>query len=226
MRTVARPVVNTFVAALALLASSPLVHAQTARSSGGSSTQQAIRQVQQLASERTALQAENEQLKAQLADLRQKLAAAESQAKALRGRTPAADAALAQARAASADLEAEVVRRKEREGQLVAEFRKTVETLRTVEGDRTSLQQRTAALGREHEACLRNNAELTSIALDVLSRYENSGFGHALGRSEPFTRLARTRLENYVDENRGRVEELRSAPNAAAGEAPSSPGRP
>jgi hypothetical protein len=107
----------------------------------------------------------------------------------------------------------------------VAEFRRTIDALRTVEAERTSLQQRSQALARDHERCVQNNVELASIAQDALTRYESAGFGHALAKSEPFTRLARTRVENIVDEQRARVEELRSAPapDAAAAAPPAQP---
>ncbi len=182
--------------------------AQTARSSGEGGAQ-AMRQLQQLAAERTELQAETARLRKQVTELEAKLAATETDQRALRARAVGADVAISRARASTGELEAEVARRKEREEQLVAEFRKTIDNLRTLETERNQFRDQAAVSGRRFDECARQNVELASIAIEVLQRYEGAGFGHALGRAEPFTRLTRTRVENLVDEYRVRVEELR-----------------
>lgn len=188
--------------------------AQVARSGGGGAAQQAIQQLQQLAAERTALQAENARLKQDLEAAKAAQAAAEKKAAALQARVAGA-AAQAQRGASAAAAEQQLAQTRTRLDELVARFRETGEQLRTMEGERNTLRSELGASQRAAATCATHNAELYQIASDVLTRYEGSGFGDTLARKEPFTRVARNRLENLVDGYREQLETLRSPPPAA-----------
>jgi len=87
-------------AALGLLAVAPAVQAQSARSGGGANAQ-LMQQMQQLASERTSLQAENAKLKKDLEDLRKERDTLENGQQALDKKAKASEAALRQIPASS-----------------------------------------------------------------------------------------------------------------------------
>jgi chromosome segregation ATPase len=209
-------------AALLLVAASGLASttvAQTARSGSGAANAQTARQLQQLAQERTALQDENQKLKSELAELKKQLDGMSAEQASLRRRAGGADATVAAATNSRAVLEAELERRKAREAELVAEFRKTIGLMRDVEADRSRLAADARVTGANLKQCSEANVELAGIAIEALERYENAGFGHAVARAEPFSRLARTRVENLVDEYRAKVEALR-VPMAAESASP------
>jgi len=214
----------TILAAVAALACAD-AYAQTTRSGGGSGDARLQQQLQQLGQERTALLAENTSLKKQV----EELGAAAEKGKAgaaTESDVRAARAAATQAGARSQELEAEIERRKTREATLVAEFRTTAEALRKVERDAAELRAAGDERARAFDRCALANVELSEITTDVLARYENQGFFASAARAEPFARIARTRVENLVDEYRERAAALRleQAPEPPRPAAPTEPG--
>jgi chromosome segregation ATPase len=196
--------------AAAILLSAVLTHdafAQAARPSSGG--QQALQQLQQLASERTALQSENARLKEELAAARQDAERFRGEADRLRGRVSSSDAEAVRARETSRTAESSLQATRARLDELVTRFRETGETLRAVEADRTRLQTELAQRNREFDTCAASNAELYRIGSEALDRLENTGFWTRAAQAEPFTRVSRNRLENLVDAYRARAEELR-----------------
>lgn len=199
--------------------------AQTARS-GSSANAQLTQQLQQLASERTALQAENARMKKELADLARERDALKAGQAALNRRVQASE--LAATRAASeknvADGEAEKLQQRMQE--LVEKFRETAQLLREVETERASFKQSLTTKDAELTACIDRNVALYKLNGEVLARMENDGFFSRVARAEPFTRLKRVELENLIDDYRYRADEQRIAvpPTASAppGAAPAS----
>jgi chromosome segregation ATPase len=202
--------------ALAALGAAAAV-AQVARSSG-SDSQRALAQLQQLAKERTALQEENARLKRELEKAKADAASATNAASAARRRLATAETA---ARSAAADTAAqsELAESKRRLQELVSRYRDLADNLRNVETERATMLETATARSRDYDRCAAANAELYVLTTEVLDRYENAGFGHALGRAEPFTRLTRTRVENLVDEYRARAAELRTDVDQRQGQA-------
>jgi chromosome segregation ATPase len=196
---------------LALSAAMPSVHAQTQRSGGGEA-QKFMQQYQQLAAEKTALQAQVAQMKKDLDAAQAALGAAKKERDALKARSAGsagAAAQLAQANASRESAEKNLEQNKQRTTELITRFKETVGTLKGVESDRDQLRKDNEALGIAFDKCVDKNMQLYEISNTVLDRYDHVGLFTKVGTAEPFTRITRTRISNLVDEYRARAEELR-----------------
>jgi chromosome segregation ATPase len=178
--------------------------AQVARSGGGGGDQRAAQQLQQLAQERTALQAENARLKRELEQAQADLKGAKAERDAVKARLTAAADARSRAAACEASEQA-LSQSKAKLEELIGRYREAVQGLKTVETDRAHADKVAAERLAARDACFRTNEDLYAIANEALSRYE----AYAGPRHEPFTRIARNRLENYVDEARQHAAQLR-----------------
>ncbi len=194
--------------------------AQTARSGGGAN-EQLMQQLQQLASERTALQAENARLKKELAEASKARDSLKATREALDRRTRASEAAVARSAQEKDAAEGETERLKERMQELIAKFRETAQTLKDVETERASVKESLTARERELTACTAKNEALYKLNDEVLTHMEHQGFWSKVAQAEPFTRLKRVQLENLVDDYRYRAEDehVQSSPDAPAPEA-------
>jgi chromosome segregation ATPase len=196
---------------IALMAA-PSVHAQTQRTGGGES-QRLMQQYQQLAADKTALQAQAAQMKKDLDGAQSELAAVKKERDALKARSSGMAAAagqLAQANEARQASEKSLEQYKQRTAELVERFKETIATLKGVESARAQLQQDNSMLSAAFDKCADNNLQLYEISNAVLDRYEHVGLFTKVGTAEPFTKITRTRIDNLVDEYRARAEELRS----------------
>jgi chromosome segregation ATPase len=197
-----------------LCAATAPLQAQTQRSGGGES-QKIMQQYQQLAAEKTALQAQTTQMKKDLDAAMSELAAVKKERDALKARAGgAAAAAAAQAVAAKQATEKSLEQYKERMTELVNRFRETATTLKEVESDRTKLQNDLRERASAYDKCAEDNLGLFEISDDVLNRYEHVGVFTRVSAAEPFTKITRTRIENLVDEYRARAMELRAKKKA------------
>jgi len=193
------------------LAAAPL-QAQTQRSGGGES-QKIIQQYQQLAAEKTALQAQVAQMKKDLDAAKSELAAVKIERDALKGpagSAAAAAAAAAQSAAGKQAAEKSLELYKQRLAELVNRFRDTATSLKDVESDRGRLQQDLRARDNAYDKCAEDNLGLFEINDDLLNRYEHVGLFTKVSAAEPFTRITRTRIEKLMDEYRARAVELRA----------------
>jgi chromosome segregation ATPase len=191
--------------------------AQTARSGGGGTANaQAMQQLQQLASERTALQADNAKLKQQLADMQKERDALKAREQALGQRLRSTEAVTARAASTRESSEKELNDLKGRSQELIAKFRETAQALRDVEVDRAAARQSLTAREGELKACVDRNAALYTLNTELVTRLESEGGWSRIARAEPFTRLKRIELENLADDYRTRAEDQRLAPAPAA----------
>jgi chromosome segregation ATPase len=191
--------------------------AQTARSGGGASAA-LMQQYQQLASERAQLQADNAKLKKDLETLKKQAEAAKQQLTASQAGVRRNEAALAAAQASNQSTAKSLDDTKGKMQELVARFRDTLTSLQGVEAERTQLRQQLAQSRSAFDVCAERNYSLYQVTGEVLDRYEHQGTFSYLARSEPFTRIKRTQIENLVDEYRQRAEELRvKKPDTSAG---------
>lgn len=198
------------ILSLSALAWTPL-HAQTTRSGGGEA-QRFMQQYQQIAAEKTALQAQVTQLKNELDAANKQVAAAQKERDALKAHASGADLAaarLAQETAAKEAALKNLDQYKARMTELVDRFRDTVGTLKGVEAERVQLRKSVEDLTASNDKCAEANLQLYEISGDVLNRYDHVGLFTRVGTAEPFTRITRTRIENLVDEYRQRALELR-----------------
>jgi chromosome segregation ATPase len=195
--------------------------AQSARKDSGGNAQ-LMQQMQQLAAERTQLQAENARMKKELDELRKERdtlsAGKDTDARRARNSEAAVVAATREREQTAQELE----QLKTRTQDLVAKFRETIQQLRTVETENTTVKQTLATRDIELKTCTDNNVTLYKLNDEVLTKFESQGFWSSMARSEPFTKLKRVELENLADQYRGRAEDAKLPPAAAVPPAPGS----
>src|SRR5271165_1403989 len=211
----------TLAAAItASLCAASAAMAQVARSGGSTgANSQMLQQMQQLASERTALQEENAKLKKSADDLAKQLDALKKAQGSVDQHAKESAAALAQAKTQrEADAE-QLQQTKARFDQLVAKFRETAQTLRDTESDRTQVKQTLAARDHELQVCIDRNVELYKINGEALTRLEKQNFWSRAAASEPFTKLKRVQMENLVDDYKARASDQKVTPPAVPGSA-------
>jgi len=217
------------VAACLLIVMAPALQAQTARSGGGASAQ-LLQQLQQLATERTAMQAENAKLKKDLDDMRKERDVLKNAQKAGDARAKAAAAELAAVTAQRASTDQELKQNREKTEQLIAKFRETIQTLRETEADRTTAKETLATRDSELKVCIDRNLALYNLNDEVLTHFADQSVWSRLATAEPFTRLKRTQLENLIDGYRDRAQDQRvtaeSVKLAAQRQAPARPAAP
>ena len=182
--------------------------AQTARSGGGASAQ-LIQQMQQLASERTSLQAENARMKKELADMTKERDALKTGRTNVDSRVRASEAALARSAQDKTNAENETARLKERQQELVTKFRETAQTLKDVETERAAFKQSLATRDTELAQCAARNDALYKLNGEILTRMDAAGSFSRLASLEPFTKLKRVQLENLRDEYKYKADEQR-----------------
>jgi cell division septum initiation protein DivIVA len=178
-----------------------------------------MQQYQEAAAERSQLKAENEKLKKSVDDLKKQLDAAQQQLGTAKAGASRNQSALSAAQASNVSSEKALADNKARTQELVGKFRETLTTLRGVETDRTQLQQQLAQSKAAYDKCAQRNYELYQVNNEVLDHYQHQGMFSYMERSEPFTRLKKTQIDNLALEYKERAEELRVKPAAGAGAA-------
>jgi chromosome segregation ATPase len=197
--------------------------AQTARSGGGGNAV-LMQQMQQLAAERTTLQAENEKLKTQLAEVTKDRDGLKTAQQGVERRARDASAALAQSNTQRTAVDEELTQTKAKMQELIARFRETIQKLREAETADATDKQALTARERELTVCADRNVALYRLNDEVLTRLDKVGFWSKASMAEPFTKIKRTQNENLVDDYRSRAQEQRLAP--AASPSPSAPQAP
>jgi chromosome segregation ATPase len=207
MNTIRQSAVAAGCIAFLFLVQAPS-HGQTQRSGGGEA-QKFMQQYQQVAAEKTALQAQVAQMKKDLDSVNAQLAAMKKERDAAKARVGISPGALSQATSAKEAAERGLEQSKQRMSELVGRFRETATNLKEVEADRNQLNKELTERRAAFDTCAQNNIELYKISGEVLDRYEHVGLFTKASAMEPFTRITRTRIENLVDGYRARAEELR-----------------
>jgi hypothetical protein len=205
-RVVANVVATLAVGMLALATN--VGHAQTARSGGGGNAQ-LLQQLQQLASERTSLQAENAKLKKDLADMQKDRDALKAAQQVVDRRAKSSELALKENLSQRASGEQELAQTKEKMQQLIGKFRETLQTLRDVETENTTTKQTVATRDQQLKVCIDRNLELYKLNQEVLTRLEHQTVWARVAEAEPFTKIKRVQLENMVDDYKGRADAQR-----------------
>jgi regulator of replication initiation timing len=208
--------VSAFLSALvgvALMTSAEVSFAQTARS-GGNASAQLLQQMQELASERTTLQAENDKLKKQLADITKDRDALKAGQQAVDRRAKDSAAALQHSKVQSESEAQELTQTKAKMQELIAKFRETVTKMREIEAENTASKQALATSNQRLATCSDRNTGLYHLNDEILAHMKKApGVFSCAASAEPFTRIARIRNENLADDYHYRAQELeRSAP--------------
>jgi chromosome segregation ATPase len=186
-------------------------HAQAQTQRNGNETQKFLQQYQQLAAEKTVLQAQAAQMKKDLDAAQAELAAVKKERDALKSRAGGSNAQFAQLAAGKEAAEKSLEQLKQRTTELVARFREMAVNFKEVEADRAKLQNDLKERSVAFDKCAEDNLGLFEVNSQILDRYEHIGVFTKVGTADPFTKIARTRIENFVDEYRARALELRAA---------------
>ncbi len=203
------------LATLALmLAAAPAV-AQQSRDDGGGARLQAM--VQQLTSEKTQLQADNTKLKTERDAANAELKKLRAEKESLERQVNQSETSLTRASTANTRNTELMEQQKKRTEDLVAQFRQTIEQLRTTELERNDAKAQSETRERAFEQCVASNQKLFETGNEVLDRYENKGKWDALREREPFTQTRRVRLQNLVDEYRWALQDQHSPETGKAG---------
>lgn len=193
---------------LLLTAQSAVLPAQEVRRSGGDAAARLQQQIQQLASERTALQSENARLKAELDQQKSGAGALAAEKDSMARRIRDAESKAGRAEASQQSARARADSAQTRLNDLIVKYRELAEQLRTVEAERDQYLARASASGQQFESCAQNNLKLAAIANEALDRYAKKGCFGALAQAEPFTGLKRVEVENTVEAYRQRMDSL------------------
>ena len=148
------------------------VMAQTART-GGSANAQLTQQMQQLASERTTLQAENARLKKELDDTRKERDQYKNAQKSVDARVKTSATELAQSASQRQNLENELKLNRDKMDQLVAKFRETLQSMREVETNLSTEKQTVATRDQELKSCTERNSALYQLNGEILTHMEH-----------------------------------------------------
>jgi chromosome segregation ATPase len=182
-------------------------HAQVQRSGGGEA-QKFMQQYQQVAAEKTALQAQVVQMKKDLDAANAELATVKKERDVAKAHTGVPPAAVAQATSAKDAAERSLEQYKQRMTELVGRFRETATNLKDVEADRTQLRKDLADRNTAFDKCALDNVQLYDINGEILNRYQHVGLFTKASATEPFTQITRTRIDNLVVEYRERAQAL------------------
>jgi chromosome segregation ATPase len=195
---------------LALVFLSALAWGEAARRGGGGEDVARLQMMmQQLNAEKTAIAAENAKLKKELETSRSEFAKLEADSNKSRERLGATAQDLANARAKGDAVQASFDTLKGRFEELVAQYRKTVETMRALEAERDEFRELASEYDVRVATCERNNDALYKATGELVELYEKKGFMTVLAEREPVTKLKRTRIENMMDEYRQLAEDMR-----------------
>src|SRR3984893_18439391 len=161
------------------------VAAQVERSGGGASAK-LMQQYQQMATERTQLQAQNAQLKKDLDEAKKQLGIAQQRATTSKAGVDRGQAAIAAARAANETTQKSLDETKVKMQELVGRFRETIATLHGVETQRSQLHQNFAAGQRALNRAPVSKHELYQVDNERLGRSGDQVAFSYLGRAETF----------------------------------------
>jgi chromosome segregation ATPase len=205
----------TFLICGVLAAATVPASAQSARKDSGGNAQ-LMQQMQQMAAERTQLQAENARMKKELDEVRKERDGLKAGKDSDTKRARNSEVALAQATRARDQTTQELDQYKARTQELIAKFRDTITQMRSLESEHTSVKQQLVTRDLELKSCTDNNVALYKLNDEVLTKFESQGFWSSMARAEPFTKIKRVELENMADGYRGRADDAKLPPAAAA----------
>ena len=191
---------------LAFLATT--VSAQEARRAGSEASARMQQQLQQLGSERTALQAENADLKAQVSKLEKDVEVSRTEKDALVRRAGTAESKVSRAESGQQSVSSRLESTESRLNEVVGKYKEIAEQLRKLEAERNELARRAAEDGQNLKVCAQRNVQLAGVANEALDRYEQKGCFGALAQAEPFTGLKRVEVENAVEGYRQQIDSL------------------
>jgi chromosome segregation ATPase len=193
--------------ALLLFTSLAAPHAAAQASRGGEGDARLQAMVNQLNSQKAQLQQENTRLQRELDELKKELGEEKKRADAAEARVNVAESSAAQLERSNTQNSAALAQTRTRLEEVVGQFRETIDILRETEADRNSLSASLSMTQSDLSQCTRNNREMYQTAIEVVEVLEGQGPAKRLAQKEPFTQLARVKIENIADEYRYALED-------------------
>ena len=168
----------------------------------------ALIQARTAENDRAASEAEKAEVKLKVEALGKQVEALTRQCK---NDKESADKAIANLNARAGDQAAEIARLKEELAKATGELRASRADAAAKEAARARLAGEAILMKRVLADQKLKNAALFKLGSEILTRYEKFGLGEALGAKEPFTGLARVKLENYVQDFSDKLVDQRVA---------------
>jgi chromosome segregation ATPase len=216
---------SLIVVASVMLGSIQNAAAESVRRGGGESSgsAQQMQQMQQLAVERDALRAKNDQLEADNANMSKELNALKAKFDAtgrenasLKTKLMESERVAGRAQETGTATADKLKDTQDRLQKVVDKYKELVENLRKSEEYGAALQ---AGLGQQSDSlqqCAKDNQTLYQTSLELLQRYENKGVWEAMLQHEPVTQLKRVELESLGETYRDRTEQHKFQPQVDA----------
>ena len=175
-----------------------------------------------------AAQAQSDQDKAAL---QAKLDAANAQITAITKQSAddksASDSAIADLKTQNADLTAQISKLNDALAAWEKDDKQYVDLAKQKEAARAQLAVQTILLQRTIDDRETKNLQLYDLANEILTRYEKYSLGEALEAKEPFTGIARVKLQEDVQDYRDKIADHRVVPGSPVTTPPlGNPGAP
>ena len=186
------------------------VFAQTQRSGGGGGgNSQMMQQFQQVSAERATLKAENDRLKKEADDAKAQLTSIKKERDELKSKVGGLASEAEKARSTGNSAEQTLADTRRKLDELVARYKETATTLRTVESDKVRAEEALARSTQGLDKCASDNVVLYDLNGEILQRWEKEGLFSRAARAEPVTRLKQIQVENLIDGYRERANEAK-----------------
>lgn len=183
---------------LSLGAASAVLAADDAETKMREQLRSTMLQLRSLQNEKAALQAQE--------------TANEEKVKALTAQVATRTKQAADAEKTSTDQATEITKLKEALDKWKIAYQQASDVATAKETERAKLADKAAAAERRVADLERRNAALFKLGNEILRRYERFGLGDALAAKEPFTGLARVKLENLVQDLDDKLSEQKARP--------------
>lgn len=182
-----------------------------------------MQQLQDAQGQVATLQAAQAQSDKDNADLKAKVDALNAQIAALTKQNAddkaASDKAVADLKSQNADLTTQIAKLNDALAAWEKDDKQYVQLAKDKEAARAQLAVQVILLQRVVDDRETKNLALFNLGNEILTRYEKFGLGDALGAKEPFTGLARVKLQELVQDYKDKISDQRVTP----GQMPAAP---
>jgi chromosome segregation ATPase len=104
-----------------------------------------------------------------------------------------------------------------------AAYTQAANVAKSTESARAKLESSNILLERKAEERTRQNLELYTTAREILQRYSDFGLGRAIAAREPFTGIAKARLEEQVQDYADKLDDQKIKPEPSDGKPSTAP---
>jgi chromosome segregation ATPase len=190
----------------------------------------AMQQLQDAQGQVATLQATQAQSDKDNADLKAKVDALNSQIASLTKQSAddkaASDEAIADLKSQNTDLTTQIGKLNDAVAAWEKDDKQYVQLAKDKEAARAQLAVQGILLQRTVDDRETKNLQLFSLGNEILTRYEKFSLGDALGAKEPFTGLSRVKLQEFVQDYKDKISDLRVTPGQTPPAPPAASSQP